>query len=43
MFKVYFMKLLPIIFERDEASLGAIAGHYGQKIQRNCSQKESKE
>jgi len=37
--KVYFMKLLPVIFERNEADFGAIAGHYGEKIQRNCSQK----
>jgi hypothetical protein len=41
--KVYFMKLLPVIFERNEADFGAIAGHYGEKIQRNCSQKEPKE
>ncbi len=37
--KVYFMKLLPVIFERNEADFGAIAEHYGEKIQRNCSQK----
>jgi hypothetical protein len=37
------MKLLPIIFERNEADFGAIAGQYGEKIQRNCSQKGPKE
>ncbi len=37
------MKLLPVIFERNEAYFGAIAGRYGEKIQRNCSQKEPKE
>ena len=37
------MKLLPVIFERNEADFGTIAGHYGEKIQRNCSQKEPKE
>ncbi len=37
------MKLLPVIFERNEADFGAIAGQYGEKIQRNCSQKEPKE
>ncbi len=40
--KVYFMKLLPVIFERNDANFGAIAGQYGEKIQRNCSQKEPK-
>ena len=37
------MKLLPVIFERNKADFGAIAGHYDEKIQRNCSQKEPKE
>jgi hypothetical protein len=37
------MKLLPVIFERNKTDFGAIAGHYGEKIQRNCSQKEPKE
>jgi hypothetical protein len=37
------MKLLPVIFERNEADFGTIAGHYGEKIQRNGSQKEPKE
>ncbi len=37
------MKLLPVIFERNEAYFGAIAGHYGEKIQRNCNQKGPKE
>ncbi|MFN8406060.1 MAG: hypothetical protein U0X71_01095 [Sphingobacteriaceae bacterium] len=37
------MKPLPVIFERNEADFGAIAGHHGEKIQRNCSQKEPKE
>jgi hypothetical protein len=41
--KLYFMKLLPVIFERNKTDFGAIAGHYGEKIQRNCSQKEPKE
>ncbi|MFN8405850.1 MAG: hypothetical protein U0X71_00020 [Sphingobacteriaceae bacterium] len=37
------MKQLPIIFERNEVDFGAITGHYGEKIQRNCNQKEPKE
>jgi len=32
LFKVYFMKQLPVIFERNEADFGAIAEHYGEKI-----------
>jgi hypothetical protein len=37
------MTLLLVIFERNEADFGSIAGHYGEKNQRNCSQKEPKE
>ena len=32
LFRVYFMKLLQVIFERNEAGFGAIVGFYGEKI-----------
>jgi hypothetical protein len=32
LFKVYFMKLLPVIFEPNEADFGAVAEQYGEKI-----------
>jgi len=36
------MKLLPVIFERNEADFGAIAGEYGEKSNEIAAKKNQK-